>query len=264
MTTTTQGMCRLMLGILCITSAALPCMMPCFAGREEEEDGLHALERDLLQEIGDRAWKHILAWLLLYSTMAKSSVATYSSFLRSMPSVLRRHLLPAHVAAFVRECSGIGGADALLVLVIDEAHRMLQLPKLLSAFVEFRIKQASSGYQHSAGQTVPVCVVTSTVWTHTKLQHTNTRRARIKDLVAQPLGVQQAAALFVQMCKRIQQPNQQQQQQQQGWPTFSLHPDDSSLQLPRDTMSLLELTGGHGRLLSYLLGAMIPGGQISK
>lgn len=170
-----------------------------------------------------------LAARMLYAVMDPSTRLPYPDFLRELDRIhpqLLQVLEPEHVEAFVRRCAGFCDAEPLLMAwVFDEAHALdvsykerKALPQLLSAFVQFRVG--------CKADTLPICLVASTIWSCSQLVHTASAKAMVADLQLLPLNSVQCLYIIDTLLERLRKQQQQTQQHQQR--LLQLPPDVSA------------------------------------
>lgn len=175
----------------------------------------------------------ILAARMLYAVMDPSARQQYPAFLQQLGSIhpqLLQALQPADVEAFVRHCAEFSSTEPLIMVwVFDEAHTFNDrhkegkaLPRLLSAFVQFRLC--------CKADTLAMCLVASTIWSRLQLVHTSSATAKVVDLQLLPLSSAQCMyivhTLFERMRKQEQkqEPAPQRQEQQEQQPLVQQQP----------------------------------------
>ena len=209
-------------------------------------------------------WQRVLAWRLLYAVLEVGT--RYQTFLVSMPMHLRDSLQPTDVVTFVRQRAGIDTQNIIIIFVFDEAQTFHRIPELLSAFVQFRIA--------SPRNTIPIVVVTSTLWSCTRLIDTASRHAKIADIQLLPLNKKQVRHIATSVCCRAVAIGQQSLASSQ--PAASQQPTVSwtsghhcganlpDVQLPATCRAVLDLVAGNPRVLAYALASIGGGGSIGS
>ena len=169
----------------------------------------------------------VLALRMLYAALDPEQRQGYRAFVQEVEGLANEFLeyvTPADVKAFVRHCAGCSQSDDLMMVwVFDDVHRFSAkygsseaLPHLLSAFADFRVGSTSD--------TLPVCLVTSTMRSRVGLMWKQTAHAHhgVVDIQLPPFSVSQHSYILHTLLRRLelqqrqqqQQPTQQQQQQQ--------------------------------------------------
>lgn len=172
--------------------------------------------------------------------------------------------------------------SALIAWVLDELHVMDEgaaaasfapaqaraeqpsiVSRFLSQFVELRLQCRKSS-------TLPLGVVTSTLWSSTRFKLAGSSHARVFDLCLWPLNDRQCATIFSQLCKRTTITARPAQLQAGAWPELWLQPsvllpDPQLHEVPDPDLleTLLGLAGGNPRMLGLVVGCMAgtsPGG----
>ena len=244
----------------------------------DDLNGLAFEEQALLRDMGDRngvAWERILAWRMLYATLDSAQRAMpYGRFLQQMDAGLRDSLQPADVIIFVRRCAQIAEQqNVVMVFMLDEAHTFaaqqptaataypgpatmpVEVPPtwiqcLLSAFVKLR--------QTHPPSTMPVCLVTSSLYSSTQLTTTDSSKARIADLQLVPLNDRQCYSICAEVCQRVPLTAPPAPPPPGTWTPISFAASSTlaGQDLPDETKQLLLLCGGNPRMLAYTLACM--------
>ena len=209
-------------------------------------------------------WQRVLAWRLLYAVLEVGT--DYQTFLASMPMHLRDSLQPTDVVTFVRQRAGIDTQNIIIIFVFDEAQTFHRIPELLSAFVQFRIA--------SPRNNIPIVVVTSTLWSCTRLIDTASRHAKIADIQLLPLNKKQVRHIATSVCCRAAAIGQQSLASSQPaagsqldqWPPLWLGSSANlpDVQLPATCRAVLDLVAGNPRVLAYALASIGGGGSIGS
>lgn len=234
-------------------------------------------EQETLQRMGEErqiAWQRILAWRLLYAALDPGQRQNYNDFLHGMEADLRDRLEPEDVIMFVRQCANVEKEqDVIIVWMFDEAHKFVDkqqtavrvyqgpvsvpaetpatwIQRLLEAFVLLRVDCPQN--------TMPVCLVTSSLYSCTQLEMTDTSQARIANLQLVPLNDRQCFSIFQQVCNRVSVTGSPASPTPGVWPQISLALSRTltGQNLPDVTKKMLLLCGGNPRMLAYTLASM--------